>query len=85
MTIHKFYKDGFALVVDLRSTQDKNVSGSGKRFDSSKSGILMEITKRATTADVNCQIFVISDGLVNFMNNDLQNMIYRQVYIVYCE
>ena len=36
----------------------------------------MEVTKRATTANVMCKIFVVSDGLVNIVNNDLKSIQY---------
>jgi hypothetical protein len=65
MSIDKFYKDGFALVIDLRSTQD-DTTGGGK----------LEITKKATTADVQCNIFVVSDALLNFVNRDLSSIQY---------
>lgn len=65
----KFYKDGFALVIGLQATHDNNVH-------STQSGTLMEITKRATTPDVNCQVFIISDGLCNFINRDLESIAY---------
>ena len=75
MSIDKFYKDGFALVIDLRSTQD-DTTGGGKKIVNTQSGVLLEITKKATTADVQCNIFVVSDALLNFVNRDLSSMQY---------
>jgi hypothetical protein len=41
-----------------------------------QSGVLLEITKKATTADVQCNIFVVSDALLIFANNDLSSIQY---------
>jgi hypothetical protein len=75
MSIDKFYKDGFALVIDLRSTQD-DTTGGGKKIVNTQSGVLLEITKKATTADVQCNIFIVSDALLNFVNRDLSSIQY---------
>ena len=40
-----------------------------------QSGILLELTKLvATTKDYTIYMYVVSDGLVNFINNDLQSI-----------
>ena len=75
MTISKFFSSGFSLVIDLRSTQD-DTTGGGRRIVNTQSGILLEIKKRATTADVQCNIFVVSDALLNFVNKDLSSIQY---------
>ncbi|CAB4000083.1 Hypothetical predicted protein [Paramuricea clavata] len=75
MTIDKFYKDGFALVTDLRSTQD-DTTGGGKKIVNTQRRVLLEITKKATTADVQCNIFIVSDALLNFANRDLSSIQY---------
>ncbi|CAB4003949.1 Hypothetical predicted protein [Paramuricea clavata] len=75
MSISKFFSNGFALVIDLRSTQD-DTTGGGKKIVNTQSGVLLEIKKRATTADVQCNIFVVSDALLNFANRDLSSIQY---------
>ena len=75
MSIQKFYKDHFALVVDLRTVNDSFTSGNGKKLVNTQSGLLLEI-KKATTANVMCKIFVLSDGLVNIVNRDLMSIQY---------
>ena len=74
-TMRKFYKDQFALVIDLRTIND-NVTGTGKKIINTQSGILLEIKKTAITANVMCKLFVISDGLLNISNRDLDNIQY---------
>jgi hypothetical protein len=75
MSIQKFFKDGFTLVVDLRSNED-DVTGNGKEIVNTQSGVLLEIKKKATTENVVCNLSVVSDALVNFVNRDLQSIQY---------
>ena len=58
MSIQKFFKDGFTLVVDLRSNED-DVTGNGKKIVNTQSGVLLEIKKKATTENVVCSLFVV--------------------------
>ena len=76
MSIQKFYKNHFALVVDLRTINDSFTSGNGKTLVNTQSGLLLEIKKKAKTANVMCKIFVLSDGLVNIVNRDLMSIQY---------
>ncbi|CAB4011381.1 Hypothetical predicted protein [Paramuricea clavata] len=75
MSISRFFSSGFALVIDLRTTQD-DTTGGGRKIVNTQSGVLMEIKKQATTADVQCNIFVVSDALLNFANRDLSSIQY---------
>lgn len=48
---------------------------SGKMVMNTQSGILLELNKSAaTTKDHTIYVYVVSDGLVNFINNDLQSI-----------
>ena len=76
MTVEKFYKDKFALVIDLRSHEEVNKTAHGKKIVNTQNGVLLEINKKAHTGNINCNIFVVSDGLVNFINKDLQSILY---------
>ena len=76
ITSQSFYKDHFALVVDLRSIEDNMKHATGKRIINTQSGVLLEITKLATAVDVTCRVYVLSDGLVNFVNNDINSIQY---------
>ena len=74
--IQDFYKDQFACVVDLRTYEDSNVFGVGRKLVNTQSGVLLEIKKLATTANVLCKIFVVSDGLLNIRNKNLERVQY---------
>ena len=76
ISICKFYKDQFACVVDLRTHNDNHANGTGKKMVNMQSGILLEIKKKATAANVMCKIFILSDGLLNISNRDLESIQY---------
>ena len=76
MKASDFYKDKYALWIDLRTTYPKNTYSEGKEFDQSQSGILIEIKKAATTKDVEYNIFVLSDAMLNFVNRQLKDYIH---------
>ena len=69
MTLQKFYKDGFALAVDLSRFHDNMTFLNGKKIMNTQSGVLLEITKKAISANIMYRVYVMSDALVNFVNN----------------
>ena len=77
MTSQQFYKDKFALVINLRLNEAVNSTGNGKKIVNTQNGIPLEMKKTAHTGNINCHIFVVSDGLFNFVNNDLQSILYK--------
>ena len=76
MTLRDFFKDKFALVVDLRNVNDNFTHGNGKKLVNTQSGLLLEIKKTTITANVMCKIYVLSDGLLNIVNKDLISIQY---------
>jgi hypothetical protein len=76
-TLTGFFKDKkFALVIDLRTVNDANTYGNGAKIQNTQSGILVEITKKATTANVVCYLFVFSDGVIKIANGQLAGVKY---------
>ena len=75
MTLKSFYKNHFALVVGLRNIEDNSVYQTGRKLTSTESGIQLEIQKKATTEDVDCHIFIISDGMVQVIGNALTDSV----------
>ena len=55
MSIQSFYKDLFALVIDLRSIEDNMKHATGKKIVNTESGFFLEKSKLATTVDVMCR------------------------------
>ena len=52
ITLKSFYKNHFALVVDLRNIEDNSVYQTGRKLTSTQLGIQLEIQKKATTTDI---------------------------------
>ena len=67
----KFYTDKFACVIDFRTVDDDSVSGSGRKLVGTQAGILMEIEKEATTADLSCHVFIISNAVIDIIGTKL--------------
>ena len=70
--ITDFHKDKYALWIDLRTTSSKNSTNDGKRLIQTQSGVLLQIKKTATTKDLTCHIFILSDALIAFINGEIR-------------
>ncbi len=64
MTEKRFYDKRFALVVDLRCTNDNDAINTGHNVTDTKSGVQLIITKEATTKNVKGEIYALSDAAV---------------------
>jgi hypothetical protein len=71
-----FYKNAFALVVDLRNTKDPNAFGNGYRIVNTQSGVVLAISKKVTAKDVKCHTFVVLDATVNMRDLDAVGVSY---------
>ena len=60
--LRKFYNENmYGLLIDLRSTADHAMHGSGTRLVNTTDGVQLEIERDAKdAAKVNCRVFVIS-------------------------
>ena len=66
----------FALVIDLRTTDDKNLFGNGKEMSKKKeSKISLEIQKKPPESNVTCHAFLVSDGFVQFEGANLETIV----------
>ena len=72
VSLEKFYVDKFACVLDFRTVDDEEVSGSGRNLIGTQAGILLEIEKKATAKDLSCHVFVVADGIIDVGENKLQ-------------
>ena len=71
VTPREFFKDKFALVLDMRTVNDKYVIGNGCEVLNSQAGVAIEITKETTAKDLTCYMYVVSDALVNIQNRNI--------------
>jgi hypothetical protein len=76
LSVRKFFRNKFALVVDMRTVDDSSIVGSGKKIQGDNSGILLEVDTGVITKDFYCNIFVLSDALINISENTLHGISY---------
>ncbi len=74
MTEKRFYDKKFALVVDLRCTDDNNAVNAGHNVTDTKSGVQLIITKEATTKNVRGEIYALSDAAVTIMKGSFSRL-----------
>ena len=74
MTEKRFYDKRFALVVDLRCTDDNNAMNAGHNVTDTKSGVQLIITKEATTKNVKGEIYALSDAAVTIMRGSFSRL-----------
>jgi hypothetical protein len=81
--IYQFYgSDKYCLWLDLRTTEDNNIHGSGYRLVNTKDGIQMQLTLNNSSNDhikgdtFNVYIFVIADAQLNIVNKQVQTIMH---------
>ena len=74
MTEKKFYDNKFALVIDLRCTDDNDAVGAGHNVSDTKSGVQLIITKEVTAKDVKGEIFALLDAAVSIIGGSYSNL-----------
>ena len=66
-TLEKYFTTNYALWLDLRSTDDNTLHGSGRRIENASEGITIQITKeQGADESINLYLFVIQDAQINF-------------------
>ena len=70
ITPREFFKDKFALVIDLRTVEDQDVFANGREILNTQDGVAIQIKKKATTKDLTCYMYVISDAQVSIQNKN---------------
>ena len=75
MNATDFYAgDRFCLLIDLRSTRDNNLRGSGLKRGDTKEGVQLAINRKAAVSgNVKYHIFILSDAQLNIVNNELES------------
>jgi plasmid maintenance system antidote protein VapI len=75
MSIKKYYNNNYALWVDLRSTEDNELHGSGTIMSNIKHGLQLELT-RSTETELNMLVFVLAYEVVGMQDKRLVNTAY---------
>lgn len=75
ITQKNFYTDKYAVWIDLRTYYDNLLHGAGI-LNSTKDGVSLTITRTATTNNITCFTYVVSDGVFEVENSNLKSIIY---------
>ena len=76
-TLEKYLTTNYALWLDLRSTDDNSLHGSGRRIENASEGITIQITKEAGADEpINVYLFVIQDAQINFEDGRFKEVNY---------
>ena len=78
VTIDKYYGDAdhFGLWVDLRTTEDNTLHGSGRALQNTKDGIQLAITKSGTTGPFKMHVFIVSDAQLNVQHSQIASVMH---------
>ena len=77
MTLGKYLTNKYALWLDLRSTDDNTLHGSGRKIENASEGVTIQITKEAGADEpLNLYLFVIQDAQINFEDGRFKEVNY---------
>ncbi len=76
-TLEKYLTDNYALWLDLRTTDDNTLHGSGRRVENASEGITIQITKEQEADElINVYLYVIQDAQINFEDGRFKEVLY---------
>jgi hypothetical protein len=75
--LDEYLNTKYGLWVDLRTTGDNKLHGSGRRIENGSEGITIQIFKeQGDDKSVNVHLFVASDAQLNIEENRLKDVVY---------
>ena len=76
-TLEKYLTTNYSLWLDLRSTDDNSLHGTGRRIENASEGITIQIEKKAGSNEpVNLYLFIIQDAQINFEDGRFKEVQY---------
>ena len=76
-SLEKYLTTNYALWLDLRSTDDNTLHGSGRRIENASEGITIQIAKESGADEpINVYLFVIQDAQINFEDGRFKEVSY---------
>ena len=77
VSVGEYFTTKYALWLDMRTSDDDSLHGSGRRIENASEGITLQITKKAETAGaLNMYLYVIMDAQINIENGRFVNALY---------
>ena len=75
--IGKYLTTNYALWLDLRTTDDNTLHGSGREIQNASEGITIQITKKAEAeGNLNIYLYIIQDAQINFEDGRFKDVRY---------
>ena len=76
-TLEKYLTDSFALWLDLRTTDDNTLHGSGRKVENASEGITIQIAKEEGADEpINLYLYVVQDAQINFEDGRFKDVRY---------
>ena len=83
-TLEKYLTNNYALWLDIRSTDDNSLHGSGRGIENASEGITIQITKEAGADEpINVYLFVIQDAQINFEDGRFKEVNYVSMLLIH--
>ena len=75
--IEKYLTKRFALLLDLRSTDDNTLHGSDRRIENASEGITIQNEKeQEANENSNTYLYLIQDAQINFEDERFKEVVY---------
>ena len=69
VSLSDYLTDNYSLWLDMRSTDDNSLHGTGRRIENGSEGITLQLEKTSEAAGVlNCYVYVVTDASLNIQN-----------------
>ena len=77
VSLGQFLTTKYSLWLDMRTTDDDQLHGSGRKIENASEGVTIQITKNAETAGkLNVYLYVIEDGQLNIEDGRFISALY---------
>ena len=77
VALGEFLTSKYALWLDLRTTDDDQLHGSGRRIENASEGVTIQITKKAEAAGaLNVYLYVLMDAQLNIEDGRFVSALY---------
>ena len=77
VNLGEFLTRKYSLWLDLRTSDDDSLHGSGRRIENASEGIMIQITKKAeATGALNIYLFVVMDAQLNIEDGRFFSAVY---------
>ena len=78
VSLGEFLTNKYALWLDLRTTDDDRLHGSGRRIENASKGVTIQLTKKAEAAGaLNIYLFIIIDAQLNLEDGRFVSAVYQ--------